>query len=588
MSSFWKKSYDFTLNLVFGINYEQTRVSDSEINSSLDEQDSLGAPVEQKSPLGYEVSTFSVFYMIIQGVIGTGIFGTPASIVKSMGSIGAAYILWVVGFIVVMFQIGVYIEYVTYFRRRSGGEVAYLEQAFPNPQFMVPVIYAAVTVALSFTTSSASAFSLYIFSAAGHTPTAWQQRGLSVLPLFICAAIVALNTKFAIRLNNFLGFVKVIFILFTAISGLVVLGGGTRVGNTHDVFKNAWEGTTTNGNDISNSILKVVFSYGGTAYAFGVVAETNPNNTIRAYKKFVPLTMFFIFILYILLNTAYFAGIGSLEEIKSSGTLIASAYFEKVFGTKAAKKSLSVFVAISAFGHLLGVFISHSRSLRECGRQGVLPYPRLWTSVKPLGTPLFPILVTLIINLIVLLAPPPGDTYNFVVDLGSYSGQIFTFVMFIGLFKLRRDRKRRGLGYREFHVPTPILIIACLWYTFVLAMAFVPPEGTLIGSDVSFFYATYPLTVIGLLIACIFYYFVWAFILPRIGNYAYRVDLYELPSGERGHTVIKVPNAQLEQWDLEHAHVHKHGFPTDPENDEDADSSDNAKEVSKVSVQLIK
>lgn len=554
MSSAWSKFLDFSAFIVFGIDRSNSESkSDIESLTSDDTQDSYGAPVEKENPLGYHASSWTIFYMIIQGVIGTGIFATPGSVVKSLGSIGAAYLFWVIGFIVTMFQVVVYIEFVTYFRRRSGGEVAYLEQAYPKPQFLIPVVYAAVTVILSFSTSSASAFASYLFKAANHTPTSWEQRGLAVLPLFLCAGITAINTNFALRLNSFLGFVKLVFIVFIIISGLVVLGGGTRVGNTHSVFKNAWEGTTTDGNAISNAVLKVVFSYGGSGYAFGVVAETVPSNTIRAYKFFVPWTMFFIFILYILINTVFFAGIGSVAEIKKAGTLVSSVYFQKVFGTKAANGALSAFVAISAFGHLLGVFIAHSRSLRECGRQGVLPYPKLWTSVRPWGTPLFPVLVTLIINLIVLLAPPPGDAYNFVVDMGSYAGSIFNCVLFIGLIKLRATRKKQGLGYREFHVWTPVLIIAILWTLFVIAMAFVPPKGTLKGSDVSFFYATYPITTFALIGVCIAYYFVWAHLLPRIGKYVNKIETFELSTGELGHKVVQVPITELAEWEAVHA-----------------------------------
>lgn len=555
MSTFLSKSLDIASFLLFGIdrsNSESKVKDDVESSNSDDTQDSYGAPVEKENPLGYQASSWSIFYMIIQGVIGTGIFATPGSILKSVGSIGAAYIFWVVGFIVTLFQVVVYIEFVTYFRRRSGGEVVYLEQAYPRPQFLVPVVYAAVTVILSFSTSSASAFASYIFKAANHSPTSWEQRGLAVVPLFLCAGITAFNTKLAIRLNSFLGFVKIVFIFFIIISGLAVLGGGTRVGNTHSVFNNAWEGTTTDGNSISNAILKVVFSYGGTGYAFGVVAETVPTNTIRAYKTFVPWTLFFIFILYILINTVYFAGIGTVKEIKSAGTLVSSVYFEKVFGTKAAQGALSSFVAISAFGHLLGVFIAHSRSLRECGRQGVLPYPKLWTSVKPWGTPLFPILITLIVNLVVLLAPPPGDAYNFVVDMGSYSGSIFNCVLFIGLLKLRKARRKQGLGYREFHVWTPVVIIAIAWTLFVVAMAFVPPKGTLKGSDVSFFYATYPITTIALIGVCIAYYLVWAFLLPKLGKYQNKIETFQLPSGELGHSVVKVPLDRVAEWEATH------------------------------------
>ncbi|GME97470.1 unnamed protein product [Ambrosiozyma monospora] len=83
-------------------------------------------------------------------------------------------------------------------------------------------------------------------------------------------------------------------------------------------------------------------------------------------------------------------------------------------------------------------------------------------------------------------------------------------------------------------------------------MAFVPPKGTLNGSDVSFFYATYPLTTIGLYILCILYYIVWAQVLPRVYNYQHRITEYHLDNGEAGHTVIKVKNDELEKWDAEH------------------------------------
>lgn len=548
------KALDIAAFVVFGVDRSgsEARKGDEESVNTDDSQDSYGAPVEKESPLGYQASSWAIFYLIIQGVIGTGIFATPGSIVKYVGSIGAAYVFWVVGFIVTMFSVAVYIEYVTYFPRRSGAEVVYLEQAYPKPRFMIPVTYAAVNVILSFSVSSASAFATYVFKAANYSPSNWELRGLSVLPLFLCAGITAINTKFALRLNSFLGFIKIIFVFFIAISGLVVLAGGTRVGNDFTVFDNAWEGTTTDGNDISSAILKVVFSYGGSSYAFGVVAETVPSNTIRAYKFFVPWTMFFIFVLYILINTAYFAGINSVADIKEAGTLVSSVYFEKVFGTDAAEAALSSCVAISAFGHLLGVFIAHSRSLRECARQGVLPYPRLWTSVRPLGTPLFPILITLIINLIVLLAPPPGDVYNFVVDMGSYSGYIFSAFLIIGLVRLRKIRKAQGLGFKEFHVWNPILLIAILWTFFVLAMAFVPPEGTLVSSDYNFFYCTHAIVTIGLVGVSFGYFLIWAHVLPKHGKYVNKIENFQLDTGELGHTIVKVPLADLEAWEAAH------------------------------------
>ncbi len=551
MSSAFVSVRNFLQRVVLGVDTKKN-IYDDEINSLDTEQINDGAPVEKKSPLGYNVSDFTACYLIIEGVIGTGIFATPATILKSVGSVGASYVFWCVGFVVNQFTVLMYVEYVTYFRRRSGAQVAYLEQAYPKPKFLVPVLYAAVSVTLSYITSSAASFSQYVFEGANYEATAWQQRGLSILPLFLAAIFTTLSTKWTLRLNSIIGWCKVCFIFFIAFSGFAALAGSTKAPKNHDIFKNAWEGTTTDGNSISNAILKVVFSFGGAPYAFTVVAETHPKNTIKTYKYFVPFTMFLIFIMYILCVTAYYAGIGSKAEITNSGNVVAAVYFRKIFETEAAVRAMCAFVALSSFGHMMTAFIAHSRILRECGRQGVLPYSRLWTSVKPFGTPLLPIIVTLCVNLIVLLAPPPGDAYNFIVDLGTYADGIFTVLLSVGLFRIRRQRKKKGLGYREFHLPTVLLVIVLLWALFVLAMSFVPPKGTLIGSDVSFFYATYPITTFGIFGLCILYYIVWALVLPKFGKFERRVTSYELPNGERGQTLIKVPLGEIESWDKEH------------------------------------
>lgn len=86
----------------------------------------------------------------------------------------------------------------------------------------------------------------------------------------------------------------------------------------------------------------------------------------------------------------------------------------------------------------------------------------------------------------------------------------------------------------------------------VIAIAFVPPKGTLIGSDVSFFYATYPIVTICILFACGLYYLVWRFALPKIGSYVHREVIYHLENGELGNKIVKVKLKDLEEWDQEH------------------------------------
>lgn len=46
-------------------------------------------------------------------------------------------------------------------------------------------------------------------------------------------------------------------------------------------------------------------------------------------------------------------------------------------------------------------------------RQGVLPWPRFWASTRPFGTPLGPYFVKWLLTIILILAPPAGDAFNF-------------------------------------------------------------------------------------------------------------------------------------------------------------------------------
>lgn len=519
------------------------------------------APLEKKNPLGYSVGPLSVVVLILQGVVGTGIFTTPGSILKSMGSIGSTYVLWLTCFFFPIMNIFIYIEFAGYFPKRNGGDVAYLEQAYPKPKFLIPTVYAAVTVVLSYTTSSALAFGQYILNAADVEATTWKYRGIAIGALTASCGVVAISTKWSLKLQNVLGFIKLIFLLFCVILGWVVLAGSTKVVDPHQSFQNVWAGTTTSGNNIASSIIKVSFSYSGYSYAFGVVAEhsRDPNLTekqnkkklMRTYSLFVPISMFVIYVIYILMITAYYAS-SSPEEIKKSGISVATLLFENVFQNESATSALSVMVALSSFGHLITAVLSHSRGLRECGRQGVLPFPKFWTSTKPLNTPLGPIFITWLINTIMIVAPPAGSAYNLIVDLGSYSSYIFSLFLILGLLKTRRDRRLKGLGTKGHYLPLPFIIILSLFELMVVVIAFVPPKGTLIGSDVDFFYATYPIVTIGLLLLCVGYYLIWRYTLPKLGKYVHREVIYTLDNGEIGNTVVKVPLDELEEWDKKH------------------------------------
>ena len=53
------------------------------------------------------------------------------------------------------------------------------------------------------------------------------------------------------------------------------------------------------------------------------------------------------------------------------------------------------------------------RDLTLVNRQGVLPFPRFWASTRPFGTPLGPYLIKWAMTILMILAPPAGDAFNF-------------------------------------------------------------------------------------------------------------------------------------------------------------------------------
>lgn len=130
-----------------------------------------------------------------------------------------------------------------------------------------------------------------------------------------------------------------------------------------------------------------------------------------------PVSLLIVSILYILANVAYFAAVPA-ADIASSGELTAALFFEAVFGE--AGRALPALVAVSAAGNIMAVIIGSTRAIRECARQGVVPWAHVWVSTRPFGTPFAPVLLKWFLTCVVILALPFGDAFNFLVDLRSY------------------------------------------------------------------------------------------------------------------------------------------------------------------------
>ncbi|KAJ9607680.1 hypothetical protein H2200_007758 [Cladophialophora chaetospira] len=519
-------------------------------------QEVSGAPVETTSPLGHHVGSITILFLNLSTMVGTGVYSTPASILKGTGSVGLSLIYWFIGFLVAAASLSVYLEFASYFPNRSGSEVVYLEQAFPRPRYFFPITFAVQSVLLSFSASNAIVLAQYLYRVSGTTPTSWQLKGAAAAGYTLAFLFVAFSTKWSYRLSNALGAIKLITLVFIGLTGLVVLGGNVdRAPDPHANFRNAFsefEGTQTSAYGVTNALVKIIFSYGGYENAFNVVNEVK--NPVRSIRNSGGLSLLLVAILYMLANIAYFSVVPKEELVKSS-QVAASLFFQKVFGSAGTVRGLNFLIAFSAFGNLIAVLLGKSRLIRECGRQGTLPFPSLWVSTRPFGTPLGPYIVKWGLTMLMILGPPAGDATSSSTSPVTPNA-FFLFLMAVGLYFVRYQRKKLNLpppskayAFRTWHVA---IIFTILVNLYLLIMPWYPPTGGATGGDVSLWYATYVVTGVGILLACGVYYILWIYALPRWGGYRIRHEKHVLDGGEVTHKLVKISLDRLEAWDREH------------------------------------
>ncbi|GAP85989.2 putative high-affinity methionine permease [Rosellinia necatrix] len=464
-------------------------VAKAQNGSGVTYQEAVGAPVESKSPLGYHVGWVTVIFLNLGQMIGTGIFSTPGTILGRTGSIGLALIYWVIGLFGAIAGFAVYLELASYFPNRSGSEVVYLEQAYPRPKHFFPIAFAFYSVVLSFSSSNAIVLANYLFALAHKTPTGWQVKGVAIAAYTLAAICVIAHNKYSLWATNVIGVTKVLTLVFISITGLVVLGGHVRrIPDPGANFRNAFEGTTNNGNDLSIALVNILFAYSGYANSFAVVNEIK--NPIPTLKRNGAISIAVVAILYILCNIAYFSAVPK-ETFAQSKATAASVFFAAVFGQGGAQDALNALVLISAFGNLLAVLIGQSRLIREIGRQGVLPFTEFWVSTKPFGTPIGPYVLKWVVTLIFIIAPPAGDAFQFVVSLKTYPDGIFFVAMAVGLYIIRYRHKRLNREKPAFKAWDICLVFFLLIQIYTVATPWIPPKGGPYAGEVSFWYATY-------------------------------------------------------------------------------------------------
>jgi amino acid transporter len=345
-------------------------------------------------------------FLILNKMIGTGIFSTPSSIFAATGSVGVSLMLWVIGEKSPRFKVNsgmltrpggfltfcglsVWLEFGLAIPR-SGGEKNYLEHIYRHPKYLATCVLASQMILLGFSSGNSLAFGRYIlYAAGGELKDSYTARGIGVACATFAVVLHAVLPKWGIRLFNVLGVFKVAVLLFIVFSGFAALAGRRLVPDPRN-FDNAFAIESGEGYGgggayaYSNALLNIVYSYKGwenANYVLGEIKDPRRTLTIAA-----PIAVGGVTILYVLANVAYFAAIPK-SDLATSEVIVAGLFFKNVFGDSAGARSLPAFVALSNLGNVLAVSFAHARLNQELGKEGLLPLSRVWGSNKPFNSP---------------------------------------------------------------------------------------------------------------------------------------------------------------------------------------------------------
>lgn len=211
---------------------------------------------QEELPQGRQVGITSAIFLMVNRMLGTGVFSTTSTILAQGGSVGISLIYWVVGGVIAGIGFAVYSEFATALPR-NGGELNYVSYVFRKPKFLTASMYAAQAVLLGQAAGNANAAGQYFMRAGGDNHTEeWKTKGIGVVILGVTFIMHSCFMKYGLWAQNALGTFKVVILLLIVFAGFGALAGHHKGSNPHN-FDNAFSGTKHDVYFVSSCIYNV-------------------------------------------------------------------------------------------------------------------------------------------------------------------------------------------------------------------------------------------------------------------------------------------------------------------------------------------
>lgn len=498
-----------------------------------------------------KLGVISAISLIVGKTVGVGAYSVPSAIFAGVGSVGMTLLLWVIGSIISFCGLAVYLDLGTAIPK-SGGERVYLERIFRRPRMLATCMFMSYVVLLGFSTPNAIVLGEYALYVAGSEEDAnrWNVRGIAVAAVSIFCYIHARHPKMGLRLINVLGVAKMLILVIVVVSG--VAGGLMGVGTERELagrdvigarrldvalnfnapsstaqrnFSDIWAGSSTQPYDYATALLKVLYCFRGYSTANQVLGDVK--NPVRTLKVAAPIALTLVSLSYLAINIAFLLVVDK-DEFKSAGVVVAGVFFRNVFGEGLGQSILPLFVVVSAAGNIAATSFAQARVNEELAKDGLLPWSGFWTtksrsaevacekelrrSSSPsklprnhhthshpggINTPSRGLLLHWLVSTAVIILPPPGPIYNFLVDIGGYPVSVISVAVALGLLYLHTTASEQWVT--PCRAPKLAVVVFAASNCLLLILPWIPPAGGMAETGSTFSSWAYPATSLAVL-----------------------------------------------------------------------------------------
>ncbi|MEP6835140.1 MAG: amino acid permease [Gemmatimonas sp.] len=411
-----------------------------------------------KAGYNARLGVFSGTMMVIGGVIGAGIFLSPAVVAQRLGTATLTLSAWGLGALVALIGAFIYAELGARIPR-AGGTYVYLRDAFGTlPAFLYGWAL--------FLMVGSGAIAAVAMTGASYTATLFG-LGTSAIPAIAVTIVVVLTLLniLGVQIGATTG--NVLTLLKLAAIGALVLAAlflSAAHPSEAPVVVNAPVapvGSLATFLAMGGALVPVLFAFGGWQQANAVAEELR--DPARTLPRAMVLGVIGVVVTYLLVNVAYIRALG-VAGLASSTAPAGDAM--AVYLGNPGRLAISAGIVISTLGFNCLVILMSARVYQAMAADGLF-FARMAVLHPKLRTPVSALVAQAVVVLVLLLS----GTYGQLLDYVVFADWIFFALTAATIFVLRSREKTSGATgptfTAPFHPVSTLLFIAAALYVVV-------------------------------------------------------------------------------------------------------------------------